>query len=174
MASQRIWPLTEITGYLEQIAGMESSNRSFGRFVLDYGAEWASQAVPRQYEGGIPKRCFGNCQEILFSKQGREDGLTYIEGYACSGGVKIPFPTLHAWLVDPDGNVIDPTWEDAETSTYYGVPFTPEYVRRATREAHVGISLIDNFESRWELLRKPELAEEAVLQLDVQTLGVAR
>jgi hypothetical protein len=172
--TERTWPLAEITDHLDQVAGLESGSRAFARFVLDHGIEWGSQPLPDCYEGGIPRRCFGNCQDILFSRQGRAEGLVYVEGYACSGLLSFAFPTLHAWLVDPDGSVVDPTWEDPDTSTYFGVPFTPEYVRRATRESHLGISLIDNFDDRWKLLRTPGMTEEAVLRLDTSPLRMAR
>jgi len=157
------WALSEITDYLGDIAGLESSSRAFARFILDYGKEWESQRFSGGYSAGISRRCFGNAQDILFHEGGIADGLVYVEGYACSGSLTFPFPTHHAWLVDPQGRVLDPTWEDPETSTYFGVPFNPEYLRRTVRAAGVPCSLIDNFHDRWELVRTPSLAPEAVL-----------
>lgn len=52
--------------------------------------------------------------------------LTYVEGYADSD----LFPMEHAWVVDPDGRVIDNTWRKPGT-VYYGVPFTRKFLMRA-------------------------------------------
>lgn len=159
----RIWPLAEITDYLRQIAAIEGGTRAFATFILEHGREWESQRLPAGYPAGIPRGCFGNSQKILFSKAAQRDGLVYVEGYACSGSLGFPFPTEHAWLVDPEGRVVDSTWEDPEISTYFGVPFNPEYVARTVRQAGVPCSMIDNFHDRWELVRTPSLAAEAVL-----------
>jgi hypothetical protein len=167
---ERRWPLAEITGYLEMIADLEGSSRAFATFTLEHGQEWQSQPFPHEYPSGIPRRCFGNSQDILFSDAWQSDGLVYVEGYACSGSLGFPFPTHHAWLVDAEGRVIDPTWEDPETSTYFGVPFRTEYVARTIREAGVSCSMLDHFHDRWKLLRTPSLAPEAVLPVG---LGVA-
>jgi hypothetical protein len=164
--TDRVWPLTEITGYLQQIAAIEGGSRAFASFMLKHGREWESQAFPAEYPSGVPRGCFANSQKILFSRDGKRDGLVYVEGYACSGSLGFPFPTEHAWLVDPEGRVIDPTWEDPETSTYFGVPFNPEYVAGTIRKAGVVCSMIDNFHDRWELVRTPSLAAEAVLPLE--------
>jgi hypothetical protein len=156
------WPLAEITDYLRTIASLEAGSRAFAAFILEHGNEWEPQHFPKMYPAGIPRGCFGNSQDILFSEDGRDGGLIYVEGYACSGSLSFAFPTHHAWLVDVDGKVIDATWEDPETSTYFGVPFSSDYVARTVREAGVPCSMIDNFHDRWELVRTPSLAIEAV------------
>ncbi len=171
---ERIWPLSEITDYLGTIASLESGTRAFASFILEHGREWESRVFPRaKYPAGIPRRCFGNAQDILL-QQGRGDGLVYVEGYACSGSLGFAFPTHHAWLVDDEGRVIDPTWEDPETSTYFGVPFNPEYVARTVRDAGVPCSMIDNFHDRWELVRMPSLAAEAVLSAESRLPSLMR
>lgn len=167
------WPLTEITDYLGAIASLESGSRAFARFILDHGRDWEPQRFAG-YSKGIPRRCFGNAQDILFHEDGIGDGLVYVEGYACSGSLGFAFPTLHAWLVDPQGRVVDPTWEDPETSTYFGVPFDPDYVRRTVRAAGTECSLIDNFHDRWELVRTPSLAAGAVMDLGAAPMFAIR
>lgn len=159
------WPLSDITDYLEAVARMENSARAFATFTLAHGCQWESSAFTGAYSRGMPKQCFGNAQEILFREGGIEDGLAYVEGYACSGSLSFPMATLHAWLVDPEGRVVDPTWDDPEESTYFGVLFRPDYVRRVIEAAEMPCSLLDNFHDRWDLLRSPERAEEAVLQI---------
>lgn len=170
----RIWPLAEITGYLRQIAEMESMTRAFATFTLEHGREWESQELPFGYPAGVPRGCFGNSQKILFSKAAKHEDLVYVEGYACSGSLGFPFPTAHAWLVDPEGRVVDTTWEDPAISTYFGVPFNPEYVARTVRSAGGACSMIDNFNDRWELVRNPSLAAEAVMSWEANLPSLMR
>lgn len=164
--------MSEITNYLGDIAAMESGSRAFARFVLDHGIEWESQGFDGTYTQGIPRRCYGNAQDILFHDGGVADGLVYVEGYACSGSLGFAFPTQHAWLVDPQGRVIDPTWDDPETSTYFGVPFNHDYVRRTIRKAETACSLIDNFHDRWQLVSTPSVAQDAVMRWEVPAPAV--
>jgi hypothetical protein len=170
----RIWPLAEITDYLRQIADLEGSSRAFATFNLEHGREWESQPLPGGYPAGVPRGCFANSQKILFSKAGQREGLVYVEGFACSGSLSFPFPTEHAWLVDPEGRVVDSTWEDPGISTYFGVPFNPDYVARTVMEAGVTCSMIDNFHDRWELVRNPSVAAEAVLSFEHRSLSLIR
>ncbi len=167
--------MAEITDYLRLIAALESGTRAFATFMLEHGGEWEPQAFPKQwYPSGIPRRCFGNAQDILFSRDGRQDGLIYVEGYACSGSLGFAFPTHHAWLVDAEGRVLDPTWDDPEVSTYFGVPFNPDYVAGIVKSAGMPCSMIDNFHDRWELVRTPEIAAAAVLPVDGRSPVLAR
>ncbi|NTF17125.1 hypothetical protein G6L37_01605 [Agrobacterium rubi] len=168
------WPISEITDYLGQIARLESSSRAFANFILDHGYEWEPQGFHGGYSAGVPRRCFGNAQDILFREGGQDDGLIYVEGYACSGSLSFAFPTHHAWLVDPEGRVVDPTWEDPEASTYFGVPFQPEYVRRTIRSAGMPCSMIDNFHDRWELITNPDIRNEAVIPVETRPGAVVR
>lgn len=38
----------------------------------------------------------------------------------------LPLPLFHAWLIDEDGNVVDPTWND-DTAVYLGIPFNTKW-----------------------------------------------
>lgn len=51
------------------------------------------------------KECFRNAYRWAIKW---DPELTYCEGYATGTG----FPVHHAWLIDPDGNVQDPTWRE--------------------------------------------------------------
>ena len=54
--------------------------------------------------------------------------LTYVEGFVAIHGV----PIEHAWCVDANGVVVDPTIENVnQVVAYYGVPFKTEYLKRA-------------------------------------------
>jgi hypothetical protein len=79
-----------------------------------------------------PRQCFHNafqgCTEL--------DGYTYVEGYAQTNLLVV----AHAWLEDPDGNIVDPTWgqhielDESVTPTYYGIQFDTKFVLRRAFE----------------------------------------
>ena len=76
----------------------------------------------------VERECFSNSLKIAALQYGTED-LTYVEGYAASGNVGIP--VHHAWLVDKDGHVIDPTWQgERRGAVYVGIPFTADFIRK--------------------------------------------
>lgn len=94
-------------------------------FVLENGVafkgtNWKSHRG-KGYRRGKIKECFPNAWDLAFS----HSGLSYYEGYAYRGIV----PVHHAWVVNAEGQVIDPTWRyDPERNPesewhYFGVPF---------------------------------------------------
>jgi hypothetical protein len=89
-------------------------------------------------------------------------GLVYVEGIASASFESAPFPTLHAWLIDPRGRVVDPTWRESEHCTYFGIPFHSEYVLKTIRTCGP-CPMIDNRINRWELVRNPDVAARAIL-----------
>lgn len=48
--------------------------------------------------------------------------LTYVEGVALDPTV--PLAVHHAWAVDPEGRVVDPTWPEPWRCEYIGIAFT--------------------------------------------------
>ena len=52
---------------------------------------------------------------------------TYAEGFACRPG---SFPVPHAWLVDAEGELADPSWRSTKGTEYFGVPVKPEFLGR--------------------------------------------
>lgn len=76
---------------------------------------------------GIPARlrrggCQANCQRLVLKKR----SLTYVEGYAMAQNVSLPLH--HAWLLDTDGHVIDPTW-DTPGSCYLGIALATSWIK---------------------------------------------
>lgn len=71
----------------------------------------------------LPDRlCFTNALRLAVKY-----GYTYVEGYASS-----MIPVLHAWNIDHDGLLIDPTWaeyEDWADRQYYGIPMHTKAVQ---------------------------------------------
>lgn len=156
--------LLQVKEYLQQVSEMEGSTRAYGRFILEHGREWASQALPAGIRQGQVRRCFQNAQNLVFRSELKRSGLTYVEGYACSGTLSFWLPVHHAWAVDEEGRVVDPTWPDPEASAYFGVSFNTDYVRRTVAEARQPCAMIDNHLNKWELLRNQEIAKEAVME----------
>lgn len=97
-------------------------------FVLMNGQEWKgtkwTKFRGRGYRKMTPNYCFFNCwyMSLVF------DDLTYYEGFAFQGLL----PVHHAWCVDPDGLVVDPTWRMKNYKLpenqwdYFGVGFDSE------------------------------------------------
>ena len=112
------------------------------QFVLEHGREWTAAKLPGRFSRMTPRECFMNATNLVLE----DPSLTYVEGFAA--GV---IPVHHAWVVDLDGSVIDPTWKDPENSTYFGVPFEREYLLETIQESGY-YGLIDNFKMRWPLL----------------------
>lgn len=93
-------------------------------FMLANGRDY--QTGPDTYAGprGVRHQCFMNATMLATNNP----ALTYVEGKVVCCGV----PLDHAWCVDTDGIVVDPTLRGAKNITgYFGVPFKTSYVMRA-------------------------------------------
>lgn len=95
-----------------------------------------NHALHPDIKRGELKQCFTNAS-IQFMHLGGE--FVYVEGIAC--GKELGFPVHHAWLVDEDGTVYDPTWEYGPgEALYYGVPFADDYMfETMRREEYYGV-----------------------------------
>ncbi len=115
---------TELIKYLKMITKFMSKNTNdlkypcIEAFVLEHGHIMKSKPLPSNVDAGEMKMCFKNAHETAVLH-----GYDYVEGFAVSF-----IPVLHAWCVDNDNNVIDPTWEDGKA--YYGVVFPLSYVSK--------------------------------------------
>lgn len=119
------WSDNQCKAWLEQLVWLiRRDGRTFtGDYgvMLENGHEYTYAPYPEKYAKwmGEPKECFANA---FWLASGNPE-LTYVEGYACH-----IIPTHHAWCVDNQGNVIDPTpsWHDNHeeygTPVYFGVP----------------------------------------------------
>ena len=137
----------EIQTYIETVAnfqkqnGITKSTWSFAcceDFVLQNGI-WCN-ITDETFEGKRKKskECFKNAFQLV---QKNFEDLVYVEGYANS-----VIPTLHAWAIDKEGNVIDPTWRSSHG--YFGVPFKFDYVARTLHERGL-FGIIDNMQMSW-------------------------
>jgi hypothetical protein len=108
------------------MSGRPDRNGSFGaknvalEFIAEYGTDFKSAPYPKDWERGEPRLCYMNAYKLAESH-----GLNYVEGFGLSANLaKIGlthFPVEHAWCVDDDGKVYDPTWDDPTASAYRGV-----------------------------------------------------
>lgn len=125
-------------------------------FVLLEGIDCIAQPLPRRYRRRLPKQCFANAAALVR----RVPGLIYVEGYVASP--RVPFPVHHAWAIDADHAVIDPTLGDPELCAYVGVPVTREdYVAR-TRQGNSASMFLDEIgvvRVEWITQRCPALRE---------------
>lgn len=93
-------------------------------FLLQHGRFWTPRQLPSHLPHMTPKMCFENAYKLAT----RRRELRYVEGIAI--GI---IPIHHAWCVDADDNVIDPTWASTSTdvgSAYFGTPFDLVTVKR--------------------------------------------
>ena len=115
-------------------------------FVLREGQPFAAPSsveLPSDVSQGIVKECFKNCVNSVAM---RGTDYLYCEGYAL--GI---IPMLHAWLVSPDGQVIDPTWRKPGTE-YFGVLFNRKFVLEQTLKQET-YGLLDAYTAGWPLLK---------------------
>ncbi len=109
---------------------------------------FASQFLPApdcstRLRRGPPKRCYANATGYAAANK----NLFYVEGYAIDP--EFPLPLEHAWLIDKTGAVLDPTWEDAADSVYFGIPFRTDFLMAMIEHDAGGDALLS-----WPLMRK--------------------
>jgi hypothetical protein len=113
------------------------------KFVLKYGVAFKGGALPKIYRRGRIGACYRN--SALMSLR---HGLTYVEGFASTNINHLP--TLHAWCIDLEGNVLDRTWGFTGENAYFGVPINSGYVKHMHKIAGI-YSVIDLWELGWPI-----------------------
>jgi hypothetical protein len=93
----------------------------FEELVLDCGRTMQPDENSSS-ERGRPKSCYWNCQQLV----SKRPELIYCEGYALTEDVG--FLIAHAWLLNSEGKVLEPTWE-SPGEAYWGVAFSYEWVQ---------------------------------------------
>ena len=111
------------------------------------------------------KECYRNA--YLLAEMGEKEGFMYAEGMAAG-----PIPVDHAW-VTLNGKPVDPTWRDikdkrrdtnpkaildriiknAAKEQYFGIAAPLKYVRQRTFATRRHLSIIDDYDARWPLLK---------------------
>jgi hypothetical protein len=85
-------------------------------FLVRMGIECEAQSLPAKYSKMTEKYCFDNVSKLV----GRRTGLRYCEGYIARDD--FPIPIHHAWAIDWENRVIDPTLREPERYAYLGYP----------------------------------------------------
>jgi hypothetical protein len=85
-------------------------------FLVRLGIECAAQPLPAKYPKMTEKYCFDNTAKLVR----RRTGLRYCEGYVVRDG--FPISIHHAWAIDWENRVIDPTLGEPERYAYLGYP----------------------------------------------------
>ena len=126
--------IEEIKNYLEVTASFSQKHQNkdwsyscISDFILKNGKAYTADMdwivrTDFTFAKGKTKECFTNT--FNFVESIGEENFKYVEGYAYS----IAIPMLHAWAVDENGWVFDPTWKDGKA--YFGVEFPLDYVRK--------------------------------------------
>lgn len=126
--------------YMSLTGGMMEMNarpgarypQGYPQMVREHGRLWEPLALPPEYKRMTPRECYSNALSLALD----DPDLTYVEGFAQSPLI----PTNHAWVVDPCGYVIDPTWDSPETNAYYGIAFDTEFVLQlVNQQGHYGL-----------------------------------
>jgi hypothetical protein len=120
-------------------------------FVLKHGRERKHKPYPKQYRAMRMQMCFANAARLVLS---HPEDLIYCEGYACG---EIPIPLAHAWTLDKDGNVVDPTWHGRGKycggKEYVGVAILTKYLIATALKTEWHCSIIDNYRMKWPILQ---------------------
>ncbi|VVB53357.1 Uncharacterised protein [uncultured archaeon] len=116
-------------------------------FVLQNGKSF----VPKERPFSVSRLPLGKCFQNAFKVFMKHPEWSYVEGFAISTDAMLPIPFQHAWLVDEQGNVIDPTWNPVGTE-YFGVAFDRQFVMKtAIDRKHFGI--MEDYQQGYPVLR---------------------
>ena len=149
---QKIEKMEAIKEYLLSIKEIQGTPNAIK--YIDTFMELATTCGPPHFEKSISlseqefcnsQRCFENCQNIA----SRYSDMRYFEGYVSHSII-----TEHAWLIDNEGDVLDPTVVVnphliKDVSGYIGVEIPHEYIAD---------DLFD--EVRWESLLEKYISEK--------------
>jgi hypothetical protein len=146
--------ITSLRAFLEHTRDMmaampnrssEAPYSSLYDFVLREGmaCTFTGKLRPPGIEKMPDHECFANAYALASAEPER---FAYVEGFACG-----LIPLAHAWVIDMDGNVVDPTWAEKDTREFLGVPLCLGYVNRIilAREKY---GVLDNWEGGWPIL----------------------
>lgn len=117
-----------ITAFLGIVSGaQERSHLPEGmtapaKVMLTHGRQFIFDSLSYAGKRGKAHGCYMNAGRIALD----DSSKTYVEGYVSVHGV----PIEHAWVVDADGKVQDPTITGPEGILgYFGLPIKTEYLR---------------------------------------------
>lgn len=142
------------------IARQTEGEKTFGAStaLIRYGRRFTVIAAkPSWLRMGEKRNCFNTATAYAVTR----NDIFYVEGYALEP--ELPFPVQHAWLVDANGQVIDPTYEDTTDHVYFGIPFKRDFVFDILAKNKGQAGLLVNLHLLRRQLRDPVLLEKAIM-----------
>lgn len=112
--------------YVKLVAGSHFPNAWLWKLVLENGREFQVRHFGKSLElkkdiHAVPRACFHNCQNAALTYD-----YQYWEGFANS-----ILPVQHAWVLDAEGNLLDPTWvRNIKATDYFGIQIPTSYIRQ--------------------------------------------
>lgn len=125
-------------------------------FLLRHGRDFSWRPLPPSLRRGLPRQCFLNAMLLAF----RSPRYIYVEGLARPPEVNMSVE--HAWCVDREGFVADPTW--TEGTDYFGVPFRTKYLKKVALERKSS-GVLYNPEMRFPLFTGKDRVEDAIAEV---------
>lgn len=110
----------DLTDFLQKQVKADGDNPSVAKLLLDNGKYYEADKNTFSGPRGEPKMCYMNAGRAVIDNPDN----TYVEGYVEVEGV----PIAHAWYLDKDGNLVDPTIRGTNAKNYFGIPFTSNYL----------------------------------------------
>jgi hypothetical protein len=156
--------VTDLTDYLSQVADLvERASRregwrygSYERFVLENGRSWplptSGKARPKGLRKMPNRQCYENALHVCLEHEFDDVAWQYVEGYAQS-----LMPVQHAWCIDSEGRVVDPTWPDLGAE-YYGIAISLTDVRKVVLKTRYYGVLPNDFLNEFTVLKEGRIA----------------
>lgn len=120
-------------------------------FILGEGRAYTPAPRPRGLRKMANRLCYRNA---LYTAWDHPE-WQYVEGYAVSlQGI----PCEHAWVVTPEGVVVDPTWHDPDLAAYYGVAIPTGIVGAHVSRNRVFGVLVNDWRNGCAILKSGRLA----------------
>jgi len=152
--------MSETKKYLKQVSEMRKRMMNRPKEFVYSGAEEFVLKEGRPFKADLKKlNRFGTgqmkqCYKNAFDLTMENSDLIYVEGFATT-----VIPVMHAWVVDQDGVIADPTWKveerlkDYEPSGYYGVMFSHQQcIDIMFKSGQYG--MLDAWTAGWPLFQK--------------------
>lgn len=123
--------MTLLRDYIQSVVDLMPDIPVEYQILHQHGQDFKSKKHPLR--GTMePNQCYANAYAVASN----ESAYRYCEGYATTKDMG--FPIAHAWVLDRDLKVIDPTWSDGDL--YHGVAFTPLFMYKiVAKTQHHGI-----------------------------------
>lgn len=93
-------------------------------YLLQVGRLYPWRPLPSSVARMEAKACWGNAYRLA-----RTTGWDYACGYACADA-NLLVPIMHAWVVDSEGYVVDPTWAGVQRGSLMNMDYARMIDRR--------------------------------------------